>query len=112
MPTGLEFLAAFFGCLYAGAVAVPVCPPRPSRPLDRLRAVAADLLRELVLTDRALVSGLEGQIDQAPDLAATPWTTIDELLGGDPEDWRETASVGDTIALLQYTSGSTRRPAA
>jgi acyl-CoA synthetase (AMP-forming)/AMP-acid ligase II len=107
LPTGLEFLAAFFGCLYAGAVAVPVCPPRPSRPLDRLQAVAADTRAKLVLTEGALVSSLERRIDQTPDLAALHWTTIDQLLGGDPKDWGETALGGETIALLQYTSGST-----
>src|SRR3954453_19182722 len=29
-PPGLEFVAAFFGCLYAGAIAVPAYPPRSS----------------------------------------------------------------------------------
>ena len=33
-PPGLEFIAAFFGCLYAGVVAVPAYPPRPNRPDD------------------------------------------------------------------------------
>jgi len=40
-PHGLEFIAAFFGCLYAGTVAVPLYPPRRgSRQNERLRAVA------------------------------------------------------------------------
>src|SRR5215472_964312 len=33
-PPGLEFVSGFFGCLYAGAVAVPVYPPHFAR-LDR-----------------------------------------------------------------------------
>src|SRR4051794_25150555 len=41
-PPGLEFLVAFFGCLYGGAVAVPAYPPRPNRPMPRLRAIVAD----------------------------------------------------------------------
>ena len=41
-PPGLEFLAAFFGCLYAGVVAVPASTPRPNRPMTRLRAIVDD----------------------------------------------------------------------
>jgi acyl-CoA synthetase (AMP-forming)/AMP-acid ligase II len=44
-PTGLEFIAAFFGCLYAGVIAVPLPPPnlaQPQRTLPRLRAITND----------------------------------------------------------------------
>src|SRR5438094_3797680 len=44
-PPGLDYIAAFFGCLYAGAVAVPCYPPDPARlerTLPRLRAIVAD----------------------------------------------------------------------
>ena len=42
-PAGLDFVAAFFGCLYAGVVAVPAYPPRPNRGQPRLRAIVARL---------------------------------------------------------------------
>src|SRR5262245_15098650 len=41
-PPGLDFVVAFFGCLYAGVIAVPVYPPDPARldrTLPRLRAI-------------------------------------------------------------------------
>ena len=41
-PLGLEYIAAFFGCFYAGAVAVPAYPPRLNRSLDRLQTIIAD----------------------------------------------------------------------
>src|SRR3954471_2135476 len=43
-PPGPEYIAAFFGCLYAGVVAVPAYPPNPARldrTLPRLRAIAS-----------------------------------------------------------------------
>lgn len=55
-PPGLEFIAGFFGCLYAGVIAVPLYPPRSSgtrRPsaLDsRIDAVLADAEPSLCLT--------------------------------------------------------------
>ena len=41
-PAGLDFIAAFFGCLYAGVVAVPAYPPRKNRSLSRIQAIADD----------------------------------------------------------------------
>src|SRR5262249_44607157 len=41
-PPGLDFASAFFGCLNAGVVAVPVSPPRPNRPPTGLRTVIAE----------------------------------------------------------------------
>ena len=41
-PPGLEFITAFFGCLYAGVVAVPVYPPRRNRSLERIQTIADD----------------------------------------------------------------------
>ena len=41
-PPGLEFIAAFFGCLYAGVVAVPAYPPRRNRNMQRIQAIADD----------------------------------------------------------------------
>jgi acyl-CoA synthetase (AMP-forming)/AMP-acid ligase II len=51
-PPGLDYVAAFFGCLYAGVVAVPAYPPRRNRSLERVRAVAADSRAAAVLTTR------------------------------------------------------------
>src|SRR5260370_2793 len=41
-PPGLEYLLAFFCCLYAGSIAVPFFPPRSNRKLLRLEAVLKD----------------------------------------------------------------------
>ena len=49
-PPGLEFVAAFFGCLYAGVVAVPAYLPRVNRPMTRLRSIVGDAQPSVVLT--------------------------------------------------------------
>ena len=41
-PPGLEYITAFFGCLYAGVIAVPAYPPRLNRNLLRLEAIVSD----------------------------------------------------------------------
>src|SRR5262249_39817773 len=49
-PAGLEYLAAFFGCLYAGALAVPAYPPHSNRSLGRIESIVADAQAKFVLT--------------------------------------------------------------
>src|SRR5690349_10063491 len=57
-PPGLTYVAAFFGCLYAGAVAVPVYPPRSNRHDLRLAAIARDSQATFALTTSAILADL------------------------------------------------------
>lgn len=111
-PPGLEFIPAFLGCLYAGAVAVPAYPPDPmrlARSLPRLQAIAADAQTRIVLTT-AMVHGLAGALfDIAPEFGTMHWLATDTLADA-AADWRRPAIATTTLALLQYTSGSTGTP--
>ena len=49
-PPGLDYLAAFFGCLYAGVVAVPAYPPQRERGMPRVLAILADSQAAYALT--------------------------------------------------------------
>jgi acyl-CoA synthetase (AMP-forming)/AMP-acid ligase II len=107
-PQGIEFLTAFFGCLFAGVIAVPVYPPAPPR-LDGL-ARLEHILRSS--GSEAILSSL-----QLPSLAALrrhyahlTWILTDGGANPDPEAWRDPAVQASDIALLQYTSGSTADP--
>src|SRR5438552_19114085 len=49
-PSGLDYITAFLGCLYAGTIAVPVYPPHNARLLPRIQAIINDTQTDLVLT--------------------------------------------------------------
>ena len=112
-PAGLEFIAAFFGCLYAGVIAVPLPPPnlaQPQRTLPRLRAIISDAQPSVVLTTSAILSNTEGLFTQAPELQKMRWVATDKVAGSLAQEWRDPAVTSNTLALLQYTSGSTAEP--
>src|ERR1043165_6231210 len=109
-PAGLEDVAAFLGCLYAGAVAVPAYPPRLNRSLERLQTLAADAQPKLALTTESILSRVAPRLCEASGLSALPWLSTDEMPDNASDDWREPAVGGETLAFLQYTSGSTGQP--
>src|ERR1043166_9954305 len=77
-PPGLEYIAAFFGCLYAGAVAVPVYPPTSQRSLPRLWSIVKDACPRVALTRTPILSKLE-QTSGSAKLPPLQWLTTDNL---------------------------------
>ena len=110
-PPGLDFLVAFFGCLYAGIVAVPLYPPRPNRRDSRIVEIAKDADARFALTTSSVIAKLDRSVDRSPELAGLLWRATDELSEADGGAWRSDWSTGaNDVAYLQYTSGSTRSP--
>lgn len=112
-PPGLDFIAGFFGCLYAGLVAVPAYPPDPARPqrtVGRLEVIAADAEARVALTTRAILSQTAQVLRLAPALQSLEWLASDAVDSdvGDPAAGRD--PYGEAVAFLQYTSGSTGNP--
>ncbi|MBT5587293.1 MAG: fatty acyl-AMP ligase [Gemmatimonadetes bacterium] len=112
-PSGLDFVSAFFGCLYAGAVAVPAYPPRNQQHMDRIETIVHDAGAALILTTESTRDRIETWITdgQSSDLQvlATDVMSAEEadvMLGV----WRAPNILGDDLAFLQYTSGSTAEP--
>jgi amino acid adenylation domain-containing protein len=100
-PPGLDFVPAFFGCLYAGVVAVPAYPPRLNdRSQSRLRAIAADAAPRAALTTKSIA-------ERVPELPGVRWIATDGLNGTAPE---LVDPDPEAVAFLQYTSGSTSTP--
>ena len=84
---GLEYIAAFFGCLYAGAVAVPVYPPISERSLPRLWSIVKDACPRVALTTTPILSKLE-QPSASPNLRKLQWLTTDNLDLDNASQWR------------------------
>lgn len=109
-PPGLEFICAFFGCLYAGAIAVPLYPPRRNHHLQRLHAVLKDADATVALTTSDVMAQISPWLAKVPALQAIQWYSTDEFDPGDGTIWQPPDISGDTLAFLQYTSGSTGNP--
>lgn len=111
-PPGLEYVAGLFGCMYAGAVAIPAYPPGPARPertLARLGAILRDARAAVVLTTHSIRAALDERIDELGKDAVSCVTTDGEL-GPPAHAWRAPSLRREDLALLQYTSGSTAAP--
>ena len=104
-PSGLEFIAAFFGCLYAGTIAVPSYPPRRNRLNSRLEAIVKNSQPIVGLSNAAHV-----EPHPMPELADMEWLITDHIVTSLGSEWEEPTLSADTLAFLQYTSGSTNTP--
>lgn len=109
-PPGLDYIEAFFGCIYAGVVAVPAYPPQVMLTLSRLETIIADSGTKVALTTSALLAVLMPVYGRVQGLLAMQWLTTDDLEPGVEEDWREPALYEHSLAFLQYTSGTTGTP--
>ncbi|HET9455660.1 MAG TPA: aminotransferase class I/II-fold pyridoxal phosphate-dependent enzyme [Gemmatimonadaceae bacterium] len=108
IPAGLDYVASYFACLYAGVIAVPAYPPNPRRFDPRIPSIVADCEPAVALTTGALLARLDSWRGGDARLGALHWIAADEPveLRGDPGR----AIGADDIAMLQYTSGSTAAP--
>jgi acyl-CoA synthetase (AMP-forming)/AMP-acid ligase II len=109
-PPGLGFIAAYFGCLYAGVVAVPSYPPRLNRPSPRIQTIVADSGAKAALTTTAILENLEQRFEHTPDLQALQWLNTETMPAGWETGWQDPAVGPSDLAFLQYTSGSTSTP--
>src|SRR5688572_17784375 len=108
-PAGLEFISAFFGCLYAGVVAVPATYPKPKRPMPRLQRIALDCDAHVALSTGQTLTTLDPELLSA-DAATSQWIATDELDDGLADMWQKPTVAESNLAFLQYTSGSTSDP--
>jgi acyl-CoA synthetase (AMP-forming)/AMP-acid ligase II len=109
-PPGLEFISAFFGCLYAGVIAIPSNPPRRNEKNSRLEKILADAQTNLVLTTASFFEARSAQLEHPSELATIQWLITAYLPCDLSTKWQKPLLDSKTIAFLQYTSGSTGSP--
>ena len=107
---GIDFWRAFLGCLYAGVVAVPTPLPLDERSMKRVAGILRDADSSLALTTEKLrgllTAGIEGFDLERP----LQCVAIDDAPLADADSWTMPHLTADTVAFLQYTSGSTGDP--
>ena len=109
-PPGLDFVTGFMGCLYAGATAIPAYPPRRNRYMSRIDAISEDAQAKAALTVSDVADRVDGLLKQAPSLRAATWIATDKIPDEAADGWEPPNLCDDTLAVLQYTSGSTGNP--
>ncbi len=109
-PSCIDYMVAFFACLYAKMIAVPVFPPRNSKHNARLETIVADSGAELAMTTTRQLHEMRHALETSPALRALTMVCSDTVEKTDTHRWRPTTVDGDTTAFLQYTSGSTGQP--
>lgn len=109
-PPGLDYIAAFFGCLYAGVAAIPVYPPRVNRSMLQFQAIVADAQATVALTTTEILFSTKRQTVNGQGLVALQWLTTDDMAPHKEADWQKPEVTSTSLAFIQYTSGSTSTP--
>ncbi len=109
-PPGLDYITAFFGCVYAGIVAVPAYAPRQNRNLLRVQSIVADAGATIALTTAPALSRMASVFREYPALETLPWITTDEISTQSDAGWKQPLIQSSDVVFLQYTSGSTGNP--
>ncbi|HID75617.1 MAG TPA: fatty acyl-AMP ligase, partial [Planctomycetaceae bacterium] len=108
---GLDYVAALVGCLYAGVVAVPAYPPDPmrlQRTMPRLQKIVEDCRARWLLTTTAVQRWAGSMLATIPGVEKV--VSTDQIDASWSRRWEMPAVDRRSLALVQYTSGSTGSP--
>jgi fatty acid CoA ligase FadD32 len=109
-PQNLDYLVSFFGTLYAGRIAVPLFDPAEPGHVGRLHAVLDDCEPSAILTTSDSAEGVRKFMRGRPANQRPRVIAVDAVPTEVGSTWEHVPAGHDTVAYLQYTSGSTRTP--
>ncbi|GCF10239.1 hypothetical protein KDI_38030 [Dictyobacter arantiisoli] len=110
-PPGGQYIAAIFGCFYAGAIAIPAYPPKMNHNLERIEAILHDAQITVALTTQPILTSLRNKFADHDSVQNIRWIATDEQeQQASEQDWKRPKITNETVAMLQYTSGSTGSP--
>lgn len=110
-PPGLDFIVAFFGCLLAGVIAVPMMVPRRDSSRDASAAILADCSPRFAVTRRDFITNARPDLAERFREARLDWIFADPPPADTAGAKGALRSPGRAdVAFLQYTSGSTSAP--
>lgn len=113
LTPGIDFIAAYFGCLYAGCVAIPTYPhlrPKKDSILTRILNVAKDASPKAILSNDIVQKASAPFFNEAEHTRDIPWIDIATVPPLYDAGWTGPATAPEDLAFLQYTSGSTNMP--
>ena len=109
-PPGLEYITAYLGCLYAGAIAVPAYPPRRREPTKRLESVVTDCDARFMFATKAIIELVHNRLEETSAFTPLRRLATEDVSLDAADAWKMPTIQPDDIAFLQYTSGSTSAP--
>ncbi|MEV6431753.1 long-chain-fatty-acid--AMP ligase FadD32 [Nocardia sp. NPDC051463] len=110
-PQGLDYVVSIFAAVYAGNIAVPLFDPEEQGHTDRLRAVLGDCAPAAILTVGSAAAGVRNFFRHLPAVQRPRIIAVDAIPDSVGATWVRPQINIDSVAYLQYTSGSTRTPA-
>lgn len=109
--TEYEFICAFFGCLYAEVIPVPLGWSRRKQSITKVKNIIQDASVKILLTSEPLLSTIRPLLAQDLQLNSLLCLATDTILSTtEPSFWSIPEIDDNQIAFIQYTSGSTSDP--
>ena len=108
-PQSIEHMCALWGCFYAGIYAVPLYLPQNNRAYQRIKSIQIDCAANIILSDADSFKRMQKRLDNMSEIEQLDWFITDEI-NTQTNHWQKPDLAGNSLAYLQYTSGSTGSP--